>query len=37
MNVMYAGGQCCFNLVPDHDPCVILHIHHHQEQCKHLC
>ena len=37
MNVMYAGGQCCFNLVPYHDPCVILHIQHHQEQCKHLC
>lgn len=34
---MYAGGQCCFNLVPYHDPCVILHIQHHQEQCKHLC
>ena len=37
MNVMYAGGQCCSNLAYDHDPCVILHTHRHQEHCKHIC
>ena len=36
-NVMYAGGQCCFNVAHDHNPCAILHINHHQKHCKHFC